>query len=148
MRKTIAKIHFLLKNAVFSVGYFATWQMVPGSRVTSSLITPTNHSFLKVPQLLILVSQIHKSKIMLSVSKRNTLYHHHHHHWAAVVSRCWAKASACRHQVSLPCAVLCHIVSLQYLSRSSLHRLAGLPCRLFLSYMVSKRRHTRSICRL
>ena len=35
---------------------------------------------------------------------------------------------------SLSCAVLCQIVSLQYLSRSSLHRLAGLPCRLFLSY--------------
>ena len=59
---------------------------------------------------------------------------HHHHHWAAVVSRGWAKASACRLQVSLSCAVLCQIVSLQYLSRSSLHRLAGLPCRLLLSY--------------
>ena len=34
----------------------------------------------------------------------------------------------------LSCAVLCHIVSLQYLSSSSLHRLAGLPCRLFVSY--------------
>ena len=34
--------------------------------------------------------------------------------------------------MTLSCAVLCHIVSLQYLSRSSLHRLAGLPCRLFL----------------
>ena len=32
------------------------------------------------------------------------------------------------------CCALCHIVSLQYLSSSSLHRLAGLPCRLFLSY--------------
>ena len=30
--------------------------------------------------------------------------------------------------------VLCQIVSLQYLSRSSLHRLADPPCRLFLSY--------------
>ena len=47
---------------------------------------------------------------------------------------CVLKASACRLQVSLSCAVLYHIVSLQYLSRSSLHRLAGLPCRLFLSY--------------
>ena len=39
-----------------------------------------------------------------------------------------------QHDVSklLSCAVLCHIVSLQYLSRSSLHRLAGLSCRLFL----------------
>ena len=36
--------------------------------------------------------------------------------------------------VILSYAVLCQIVSLQYLSRSSLHRLAGLPCRLFLSY--------------
>ena len=43
------------------------------------------------------------------------------------------KASACRLQISLTCVVLCHIVSLQYLSRSSLHRLTGLPCRLVLS---------------
>ena len=51
------------------------------------------------------------------------------------MSRGWAKASAYRLQITLSCAVLCHkIVSLQYLSRSSLHRLAGLPCRLFLSY--------------
>ena len=50
------------------------------------------------------------------------------------MSHGWAKASACRLQVSLSCAVLCQIVSIQYLSRSSLHRLAGLPCRLFLSY--------------
>ena len=49
------------------------------------------------------------------------------------MSRGWAKASACRLQVSLSCAVLCQIVSLQYLSRSSLHRLAGLCCRIFLS---------------
>ena len=48
------------------------------------------------------------------------------------MSHGWAKASACRLQVSLSCAILCHIVSLQYLSRSSLYRLAGLP-RLFLS---------------
>ena len=60
-------------------------------------------------------------------------HHHHHHHYAAVVSHGWVKASACRLQVSLLCAVLCQIVSLQYLSRSSLHRLAGLPCHLFLS---------------
>ena len=58
----------------------------------------------------------------------------HHLHLAAVVSSCWANASACRLQISLSCAVLCHIVSLQYFSRSSLHRLAGLPCHLFLSY--------------
>ena len=54
------------------------------------------------------------------------------HYWAAVVSRGWAKASACSLQVSLSCAVLCQIVSLQYLSRSSLHRLAGLPLSSFL----------------
>ena len=46
-----------------------------------------------------------------------------------VVSHVWAEAPAWRLQVSLSCAVFCHIVSLQYLSRSSLHRLAGLPCR-------------------
>ena len=39
------------------------------------------------------------------------------------MSRGWAKASVCRLQITLPCAVLCHIVSLEYLSRSSLHRL-------------------------
>ena len=50
-----------------------------------------------------------------------------------LVSRGWSKASACRLQITISCAFLCHIGSLQYLSRSSLHRLAGLPCRLFLS---------------
>ena len=51
------------------------------------------------------------------------------------MSRRWAKASACFLQVNLSCAVLCQIVSLQYLSRSSLRRLAGLPCHnIFLSY--------------
>ena len=50
------------------------------------------------------------------------------------MSRGWAKASACRLQITLSCAVLRHIVSLQYLSRSSLHRLAGLSCRIFSSY--------------
>ena len=61
-------------------------------------------------------------------------HHYHHRHWAAVVSRGWAKVSARCLQVSLSCAVFCQIVSLRYLSRSSLHRLAGLPCCLFLSY--------------
>ena len=73
------------------------------------------------------------------------------HHWAATVSCCWAKASACRLQVSLSCALLCQIVSLQYLSRSSLHRLAGLPCRLFLSYglqVVTREVHQSSLRRL
>ena len=60
-------------------------------------------------------------------------------------------ARACRLQVSLSCAVLCHIVPLQYLSRSSLHRLAGLPCRLFLSYglqVVTREGHRSSLMRL
>ena len=48
------------------------------------------------------------------------------------MSRGWTKASACRLHASLSCAVLCHIVSLRYFS-SSLIRLAGLPCRDFLS---------------
>ena len=61
------------------------------------------------------------------------MFNHRHHHWAAVVSRGWAKASACRLQVCLSCAVLCQIVSLQYLSRSSLHHFAGLPCRMVLT---------------
>ena len=67
------------------------------------------------------------------------------------MSRGWAKASACRLQVSLSCAVLCQIVSLQYLSRSSLHRLAGLCCRLFLSYclqVVTRVVHRSSLRRL
>ena len=52
---------------------------------------------------------------------------------------------------TLSCAVLCHIMSLQYLSRSSLHRLAGLPCRLFLSYglqVVTREVHRLSLRRL
>ena len=67
------------------------------------------------------------------------------------MSRGWAKASACRLQVSLYCAVLCQIVSLHYLSRSSLHRLAGLLCRLFLSYglqLVTRVVHRSSLRRL
>ena len=67
------------------------------------------------------------------------------------MSRGWAKASACCLQTTLSCAFLCHIVSLQYLSRASLHRLAGLPCRLFLSYglqLVTREVHRSSLRRL
>ena len=67
------------------------------------------------------------------------------------MSRGWAKASACRLQITLSCAFRCHIVSLQYLSRSSHHRLAGLPCRLFLSYgiqVVTRDVHRSSLRRL
>ena len=67
------------------------------------------------------------------------------------MSRGWAKASACRLQITLSCAVLRHIVSLQYLSRSSLHRLAGLPCRIFSSYglqVVIREVHRSSLRRL
>ena len=67
------------------------------------------------------------------------------------MSRGWATASACRLQITLSCTVLCHIVSLQYLSKSSLHRLAGLPCRLFLSYglqAVTREVHRSSLRRL
>ena len=67
------------------------------------------------------------------------------------MSHGWAKASACCLQISLSCAVLCQIVLLQYLSRSSLHRLAGLPCRLFLSYgiqVVTREVHRLSLMRL
>ena len=67
------------------------------------------------------------------------------------MSRGWAKTSACPLQFNLSCAVLCHIVSLQHLSRSSLRRLAGLPCRLFLSYgleVVAREVHRLSLRRL
>ena len=67
------------------------------------------------------------------------------------MSRAWAKASACRLQITLSCAFSCQIVSLQYLSRSSLHRLACLPCRLFLSYalqVVTREVHRSSLRRL
>ena len=53
--------------------------------------------------------------------------HHRHHHWAAAVSRGLVKTSACRLQVSLHCATLCQIISLQYFSTPFLHRLTGLP---------------------
>ena len=65
-----------------------------------------------------------------------SLCSHDHRHWAAIVSRGWADASSRRLRVSLSRVVLCHFVSLQYLSMSSLHRLAGLTCRLFLSYVL------------
>ena len=42
-----------------------------------------------------------------------------HGHWIVVVPRGWVKASTCRLQVNLYCTVICQIVSLQYLSRSS-----------------------------
>ena len=67
------------------------------------------------------------------------------------MSRGWAKASACRLQITLSCAVLCHIMSLQYLSRSSLHRLAGLSCRIFSSHglqVVIREVHRSSLRRL
>ena len=65
------------------------------------------------------------------------------------MSRGWAKASACRLQITLSCAFPCHIVSLQYLSRSSL-RLTGLPC-LLLSHglqVVTREVHRSSLRRL
>ena len=82
-------------------------------------------------------------------------YHHHSLLGSHIVSRGWAKASACRLQVSpgtvsLVCAALCQIVSLQYLSRSSHRRFVGLPCRLFLSYglqLVSREVHQSSLRR-
>ena len=91
--------------------------------------------------------------ILLPVARQHNgmKQHHHHHHYAAVVSHGWAKASACRIQVSLSCAVLCHIVSLQYLSRSSLHRLAGIHCRILLPYglqVVTREVHRSSLRRL
>ena len=67
------------------------------------------------------------------------------------MSRGLAKASACRLQITLSCAVLRHIVSIQYLSRSSLHRLTGVPCRIFLSYglqVVIREVHRSSFRRL
>ena len=67
------------------------------------------------------------------------------------LSRGWARASACRLQVSLYCAVFCQIVSPLYLSRSSPHSLAGLPCRLFLAYgiqVVTRVVHRSSLRRL
>ena len=60
-------------------------------------------------------------------------------------------ATTCHLQVSLSCAVLSHILSLQYLSRSSHHRLAGLPCRIFLSYglqVLTRDVHRSSLRRL
>ena len=60
-------------------------------------------------------------------------------------------ASACRLQVSLSSAVLCQIVSLQYLPRSSLHLLTGLPCCLFLTsglHVVTREVYRSSVRRL
>ena len=61
------------------------------------------------------------SAIRFSMSLSN----HHNHHWVAAAFRVWAKATACRLQISLSCVVLFQIVSLQYLSKWSLHGLAG-----------------------
>ena len=70
---------------------------------------------------------------------------------SAVLSRGWAKASACCFQVCLSCAVLCQVVSFQYSTKSSLHRFAGLPRNLFLPYrlqMVMRFVHLSSLSRL
>ena len=70
---------------------------------------------------------------------------------SAVLSRCWAKASACCFQVCLTCAVLCQVVSFQYSSKSSLHLFAGLPRNLFLPYgfqVVMRFVHLSSLIRL
>ena len=78
----------------------------------------------------------------------HNIYIYHHHHYAAVVSRGWAKASACRIQITLSCAVLCHIVSRQYLSMSSLSTAWLVSLVVFSCHMVSKWWHARSIGRL
>ena len=70
---------------------------------------------------------------------------------SAVLSRGWAKASACCFQVCLPCAILCQVVSFQYSSKSSLHHFAGLPRNLFLPYvlqLVMRFVHLSSLSRL
>ena len=67
------------------------------------------------------------------------------------MSRGWAKASARSLQITLSCAFPCRTVSLQYFPRSSLHRLGGLPCRLFLSHglqVVTREVHRSSLRRL
>ena len=74
--------------------------------------------------------------------------HYHHHHWAAVVSRGWAKASACHLQITLSCAVLCHIVSLQYICPGRLSTAWLVSLVVFSCHMVSKWWHARSIGRL
>ena len=43
------------------------------------------------------------------------------------------KCLSMNYQITVYCAALCQIVSLHYLYRASLQRLASLPCRLFLS---------------
>ena len=73
---------------------------------------------------------------------------------SSLCSRCvpWlGEGLTCRLQITLSCAFHYHIVSLQYLSRSSLHRLAGLPCRLFLSnvlQVVTREVHRSSLKQL
>ena len=60
------------------------------------------------------------------------MVNYNHHCWAAIVSCGWAKASVCRLQVSLLCDVLCHIVSLQYLSSTAwLVSFVAFSCRMF-----------------
>ena len=74
--------------------------------------------------------------------------------YAAVVSRVWAKASACRLQIRLHCRMQSSAISCRsstHLHRSSLHRLAGLSCRIFLSYglqVATREVHRSSLRRL
>ena len=66
------------------------------------------------------------------------------------MSSSWAKTSACRLQISMSCVVLQYRVA-PVLSRSTVHRLAGLRCRLFLAYglqLVTHEEHRSSLRRL
>ena len=87
----------------------------------------------------------------ITMSQKRTINFYKSIYISAVLSRGWAKASACCFQVCLSCAVLCQVVSLQYSSKSSLHLFAGLPRNLFLSYgfhMVMRFVHLSSLSRL
>ena len=66
---------------------------------------------------------------------------------------CWARGLGLYHLVNMEvtCAVLCQIMSLQYLSSRSLRRLAGHPSHCFLSYglqVVTREVHRSSLRQL
>ena len=63
-----------------------------------------------------------------------------HHHRAVVVFRGWAKAPALHLQVSLS--------FLRFLSKPSLHCLAGIPCRLSCFHVVTREVHQSSFRQL
>ena len=91
---------------------------------------------------------------LINQARHHHHHHHHHiHHWAAIVSRGWRSPQHAASKLTwlvLSSAGSC-LSSICPGPVLSLHRLAGLPCRIFLSYglqVVTREVHRSSLRRL